>query len=321
MKDFFPFVVDNTMLSEFKKCPLSYFRRYNQHLQGKESIHLIAGKAFAAGLEAARKSFYVARESEEVALERGLEELQRVYVSADFEGDPGNKSLDKMLLALEMYFMEWPMSSDEAQPVPLADGTYGIEYSFAIELPIKHPVYGVNLLFVGRADMLAEYAGKLYVEDEKTTSMFTKNTAKSWEMRSQFTGYCWALAKEGIETAGALVRGIAVQKTNIKFMQAISPRPEFMRKVFEKELFQTVEQMVSLYKQYRAERPRHAGMIYPMAIGDACVSYNSPCTFMDNCQSANGEKWLEGQEQYIWLPHEQRRQQLDEFFEENEIEG
>lgn len=53
----FPHAIDSTMLATFRSCPQKFFRQYIQHWKPKtESVHLIAGGAFAAGIEAARLS-------------------------------------------------------------------------------------------------------------------------------------------------------------------------------------------------------------------------------------------------------------------------
>ena len=51
----FPHTFDSTMLSAFTSCPQKMFRTYVEHWKPKsESVHLIAGGAFAKGIEVAR---------------------------------------------------------------------------------------------------------------------------------------------------------------------------------------------------------------------------------------------------------------------------
>lgn len=54
----FPSVFDSSMLSAWKTCPSLFAHSYLQHWKPKgESVHLVAGKAFAKGLEVARTAF------------------------------------------------------------------------------------------------------------------------------------------------------------------------------------------------------------------------------------------------------------------------
>ena len=57
MKPDFPLVWDNSMRSELVSCPRKFAWHYLDLWSSQyESIDLIAGKAFAAGLEVARRS-------------------------------------------------------------------------------------------------------------------------------------------------------------------------------------------------------------------------------------------------------------------------
>ena len=50
----FPLAVDSTMLGTFRSCPQKLYRQYLQHWKPRgESVHLVAGGAFAEGIEAA----------------------------------------------------------------------------------------------------------------------------------------------------------------------------------------------------------------------------------------------------------------------------
>ena len=58
-KPIFPHAVDSTMLATFRSCPQKFFRQYVEHWKPKaESVYLVAGGAFASGIEAARRAFY-----------------------------------------------------------------------------------------------------------------------------------------------------------------------------------------------------------------------------------------------------------------------
>ena len=48
--------------------------------------------------------------------------------------------------------------------------------------------------------------------------------ARQWELRGQFTGYCWAAREAGIDVNGVLVRGVSILKTKYGSAQAITNR-------------------------------------------------------------------------------------------------
>src|SRR5262249_13726647 len=55
----FPSVIDSTMLGAWRACHTRFWRLYGEHWKPQgESIHLRAGRAFADGLERARRAFY-----------------------------------------------------------------------------------------------------------------------------------------------------------------------------------------------------------------------------------------------------------------------
>lgn len=316
IRTLFPLVIDSTMLMEFDSCQMSGFRKYIQHLsKGAESTDLIAGRAFAKGLEVTRKAYYNAGADQNEAIALGIEALYEDYGDhVPFESNV--KTPEKMSTALELYFMEYPMATDFLQPARLENGEYAIEYSFAHELPIKHPDLDINIIITGRADMLATYGNKLWVSDEKTTgSPFTKNWARQWETRGQFFTYPWGLGKDNIKVAGAFIRGVYLGKTAIKFEEAQVSKSQFEIDMWEYQMLIKVHKIVEAYTKYK-ESGEHPSKYFFGSWNESCNKYFRPCQFMDLCRSKSSESFLEGEyDQYIWLPHEQRRAPLNEFLE------
>ena len=55
----FPHVWDSTMIGTLRSCARKLELQYVHHWKPQtESVHLVAGGAFASGLEAARRAFY-----------------------------------------------------------------------------------------------------------------------------------------------------------------------------------------------------------------------------------------------------------------------
>jgi hypothetical protein len=316
LKTLFPLVIDSTMLMEADDCPMAFFRKYLQHLSsGYESTDLIAGKAFARGLEVTRKAYFNDDADPEFAIAAGVEALIESY--GDHESFSAKKTAEKMCSALELYFMHYPLGIDDVVPAKLSNGEYAIEYSFAHELPFEHPdIPGLPIIITGRADMLAEYAGRLWVVDEKTTgSAFTKDWPKQWDTRGQFSTYPWGLKKDGIPVAGAIVRGISLGAKTITFQQCESIRGEWQLDIWEFQMLKKVEALLQKYIEWKASG-KHPSYYFFGNWASSCMKYFKPCQFQDLCRSRTSEQFLESQyDQYIWLPHKQERMELNTYLD------
>lgn len=317
MKSFFPLVLDSTFLMEMDSCQMSGFRKYIQHLSkgSNESTDLVAGGAFAKGLEVARKAYYNLGADEHEATALGQAALLEAY--GDHIPQKPLKTPERMSMALEMYFLEFPMSQDLVQPIKLENGEHAIEYSFAHELPFEHPdLPGEKLLITGRADMLVEYAGRIWVFDDKTTgSAFNKNWSAQWDTRGQFTTYAHYLKKDGIKVKGAYIRGVYLGKSQIKFQDCQTTRSDWQTDIWEVQMLQKVERILSQYKVWKESGESPANYFFG-AWNESCDKYFRPCAFKHLCRTKNSEAYLEGEwDQNIWLPHEQKRENLEVFLE------
>lgn len=288
----FPNTVDSTMMSAFRSCPQKAFRQYVQHWKPiAQSVHLVAGGAFASGVEAARNAFYVLNLSAEDSEAAGLQALIEHY--GDFECPAESaKSLERMCGALEFYFSHYPLGADGAEPITLPGGRRGIEFSFAEPLSILHPVTGAPLLYTGRSDMIAERAGGVYIYDEKTTSSLGASWGRQWEMRSQFTGYQWAARKQGIKAVGSIVRGISILKTKYDTLEVPTYRSEYEVDLWEKQLLRDVRRMIQAWE---------TGW-WDYSLDGGCTEYGG-CSFVSVCKSSEPEAWLPVKfEQKVWDP-------------------
>jgi hypothetical protein len=287
----FPDIVDSTILDAFRSCPQKAFREYVQHWKNKGSnVHLHAGAAYATGIEAGRKAFYVGGKPLAEAEAIGLDALGLAYGDAF---DPGNspKSKERMMGALDFYWANYPMDTDSAQPA-IINGRTGIEFSFAEPLPVNHPVTGEPIIFSGRADSIMNFAGGIYLEDDKTTSSLGQSWPKQWEMRGQFSGYAWAAREIGIPITGIIVRGVSILKTKYDHMQALTYRsPHEIDRWYE----QTVRDLERMVKAW------HSG-VWDWNMGEACNAYGS-CKFTDACKSPDPDHWIRNEfEQRVWNP-------------------
>ena len=288
----FPTVLDSTIMAAFKSCPQKAWLEYIQHWKLRDqSVHLHAGAAYAAGMEAARTAFYVNGQSEADSIAAGLQALMSAY--GDFQCPPDSaKSLERTAGALEFYFSNYQLGHDKAIPMTLPGGKRGIEFSFVEPLDIKHPETGDPLLYSGRMDMLCDYENMHLGEDDKTASQLGASWPRQWDLRSQFTSYVWGAARHGIKLDGFLVRGVSILKTKYDTLQAITYRPEWQLNRWYEQLMRDVARMIKAWEEG----------YFDFNLDHACAEYGG-CPFCDACQMRDPTPLLEQRfEQRRWDP-------------------
>lgn len=299
----FPHTVDSTMLAAFRSCPRKFELQYLRHWKPKaESVHLVAGGAFAKGIEVARQAFWERGIERDTAYALGLEALIHAY--GDFECPPDSaKSLERTLGALEYYFSQYPFGDDGMEPLTLPNGKRTIEFSFAEPLPFPHPVTGDPVLYTGRSDMIAAFAGSCYVVDEKTTSSLGASWARQWEMRSQFTGYSWAARNHGFDVAGTIVRGVSILKTKYDTLQVPTYRAPWE---IDRWLDQVTSDLRNMQRMWEEGR-------FDYNLDHSCAEYGG-CTFLQVCKSPDPKSWLSTYFQpRVWDPLARREMTIEEY--------
>lgn len=233
MKPPFPTVFDSSSIAAARSCGQKFNLEYCHHWKpGEVSVHLHAGGAYAHGLEAARRAYYVDGKDETTAIALGAKALMERYGS--FECPPDSaKSLERTLGALEFHFARYPLGEDKATPIHVpTEKKRGVEMGFTepidLEDPeMRHPETGDPLLYAGRADMIVDYEGMVLGLDDKTTSQLGASWPRQWDLRSQFTGYSWGFRQSGINLKGWLVRGVSILKSKYDTLEAITYRPDW----------------------------------------------------------------------------------------------
>lgn len=299
----FPFIIDSSIMAAFKSCPYKAYLLYIQHWKAKnESVHLVAGGAFAAGLEAARRAFYQDGVAEGDAQAVGMQALIEHY--GDFEPPADSaKDLGRMCGALEFYFENYPMATDNAKPSTIVDGMLGIELSLAHPTAVNHPQTGDPILYVGRVDMVADFAGGLFIEDDKTTSSLGKTWGRQWDLRSQFTGYVRGCMEYGLKPTGILVRGVSILKTKYDTQQVITYRADWEVERWEDQLHRDLKRMIECWETG----------IWDYDLNHSCAEYGG-CMFREICKHQDPAPWLANYyEQRVWDPQERKNLTLDEY--------
>jgi hypothetical protein len=234
------------------------------------SVHLIAGAAFARGLEVTRRSFYEDGDDPETAIAMGLKALIEAY--GDYECPPDSpKSCERMAGALEFYFDKYPLGDDPAEIIKIAD-KYAIEFNFSEPLEVMHPETGQPLIYTGRFDAMVKYSGLTLGCDEKTTSQLGASWPRQWDLRSQFTAYTWGAAKAGIKLDGFLVRGVSILKSRYDTAEAITYRPTWQVDRWYEQIHEDLNRMISAWASGR----------WDYNLDHACAEYGG-CPFRSVC--------------------------------------
>lgn len=308
----FPRVIDSSLIAAFRACPTQALYAYFQHWKPRGvSVHLHAGKAFAAGCEATRLAYYLGRykerqldgtwafrdratglEQESIAC--GLAVLLAEYGDFECPADSA-KSAERMAGAFMYFFDAFRLTEDRAVPVSLPGGSRGIEVSFTQPIDFLHPETGEPILFTGRLDMLTQYAGQLFGEDDKTTSQLGASWARQWELRSQFIAYSWGVRQLGYDLAGFLVRGISILKTKYDHAQAICYFPPWLVDEWYEQLIRRDLPLMKFMWETGS---------WGKDLSEACNAYGG-CGFKQICLSEPSarQSWLEGSfERRAWDP-------------------
>lgn len=304
-----PGYIDSSILSNWRSCRRKYFWGILNSLSptGK-SIHLVAGGAFAAGMEAARRLAFAPgrdhRATHDDLLEAAYPAFAREWGDLSIEEDHP-KSFSSTFQALEAYLLHTPPLSDPVQPLIRPSGGPSVEFTFSIPLDPSagfplHPETRDPFLFVGRFDLLGSYSGLPCVLDEKTTSALGPTWVAQWNLRGQFMGYCWACQQLGIPVSTAVVRGIALLKREYKFETALVQFSNHLINRWAEQLCYDLHQIVASYKALKAD-PEALTFAYPYNFADACSSYGG-CAFATLCSVASPEDFLNNYVHYLWDP-------------------
>jgi hypothetical protein len=285
----FPEFVDNTMRSTLASCEKKYSYSFLSNIAPvTRSLHLHAGGAFAAGLEQARRSFYVQGRPPDESIGAGIAALIKEW--EDYDSGEETKSLERMCGAVEYYFSVWPLGNDYLTPWRISD-EQGIEFTFAIPLPVKHPQTGNPILYTGRFDMLAtDRRGVIWAEDDKTASQLGPTWGKQWTLDSQFTGYVWAARMYQVPVYGAAIRGVSILKTMYGHAEQMVSRSPFLVDKWYSQLVFEVERMVEMWQNHQRTPNARLEPRYALDRG-TCGAYGG-CAYEILCNTPNPEAWV-----------------------------
>ena len=279
----FPITISSSLLSDWASCQRKAYWSYFRRQKLKEiNVDLLAGDAFAKGLERARKAYYVDKMSQEDAEEEGVMQAVKVY-GMEETPEKNPKSWDRVAGALLYYFQHYPFATDVLQPYVTAAGPV-IEFSFAIESSVLHPQTGEPLLITGRFDELGQHKTSVYCVDEKTTKTLGPTWAQRWETHGQFMCYTWAALAHGYPVKGVFVRGIAIRKDGYEIAESSL---QFTKEQIDTWYKQSLRQMEDMKRAW-AEREFNQDGFF----SGACFNYFRDCSFKRLCLTSQPEIWL-----------------------------
>ncbi len=298
----FPAYIDSSTLSTWRSCRRKYFWSTISSLYplGK-SVHLIAGGALAAGMEAARRLAFSRDRDNKPTSDDLLEAAYKAFIRewGDYiPPEESNKSFHSVFQALAFYLNEYPPEKDPIQPYIDASGNPAVEYTFTIPLEIRHPETKDPILFVGRFDMLGSYNGLPGVVDEKTTQRMTGGGTQ-WDLRGQFMGYCWACQQMGVDVKMAYVREIGIYAKDYKIQTHIIQFPQHLIDRWAKQLLIDVQAMVGAYRGLLLKI--EPDLQYPFNFADACTAYGG-CSFASLCLAKDPSAYFSSFSNYRWNP-------------------
>ena len=215
-RDGVQFAWDSTSIKLAEECLYKYKLKMIDGWQPfRKSVHLLFGGWYASALE----NFYyhvakgISREeaTEEVVAMLMFETWEYEY---DNEGNPvaslgpwtsdhNTKTRENLIRTVVWYLDHF--EDDAAKTVILSDGAPAVEHTFA--LPVDD-----EIIFAGHLDRLVEYAGHIYVQDQKTTgSTITPRYFDGYSPDTQMSMYTFA----GKIAFNSPVKGIMIDAAQI----------------------------------------------------------------------------------------------------------
>jgi len=301
----FPQVISNSLVTEYKSCPLKAFYKHILRIRPKQAnVHLNSGKAYADALDKFRQIYYDPDRTTDVPqsehFDRAVIEATKVLTIAYGDFEPleknQNKTWERVFGAMCYYLSVWHPEQDVLKPT-IMNGKPATEFSFAEPLHeefCRHPDTDEPLLYTGRFDSIMEMRSplNLFAYDDKTTSQLGASWADSWTLQSQFMGYAWGAQRYNLNLQGTIIRGVSILKNSYGHSQAIVYHPKWVIERWYTSTVYAVQQMINDYK---------AGY-WNAALNQACSNYGG-CELKMLCEAPDPSVWIEPYfEKNLWNP-------------------
>lgn len=217
---------DGTSLELAQTCLRKYYYTMIRGVQPKsKSVHLVFGGIYASSLE----TFYKERalgaslhEATVKAVHHALLESWDRENGHPMSFDHTSKTRPNLIRTIVWYIEQFgEESSDGMMTYHLASGKPAVELSFALE-------FADDLLYCGHLDRVVEYAGQLYIMDQKTSgSTLGSYYFNQFSPNNQMSGYTWAgqsILKSTIK--GVIIDGAQIAVNFTEFARSITTRTQ-----------------------------------------------------------------------------------------------
>lgn len=304
----FPHFFDSSSVDDARLCDKKFYYSsiLNQVLRGTNP-HLNAGSAYADALETFRRLFYAEGKTKDEALQAAVLTCIRSYGDYDPPDTEKlsvrSKTWDRVCAAVCEYVHHYPPEFDHARPA-IIGGKVAAEFSFAVPLPLRHPVTNEPLLYAGRFDSAMRVGGQgfdptvdysvlpLFGEDDKTTYQMGPQWSEQWDLRGQLIGYAWAARTLGFRFDGFLVRGAAIQMRDIKHSECVLHIPSWKIDEWYQDTLLEIQHQLQAWKN----------AYWKKAWGSACTMYGG-CPYSTLCNSQHPDSYLQTHyETRFWNP-------------------
>lgn len=282
------FAWDATSLSSFKTCARKYYYTiicgYRPNV---ESMHLTFGRHYATALENHYKYLAEGLSFEDV-IRRIVREL--LILTKDWHSGDPFKNRENLIRSYVWYFDHF--KDDPAEIYLLKSGKPAVELSF--KLPIDNELY-----WCGHIDRLVNYAGDIYVMDQKTSKGEpNQRYFNQFSPHVQMSGYTFAGGiMFNIPVKGVIIDAAKISEGGTEFYRGFTTRTQSQLDEWYDGMLATVEDA------HRA----HERQSYPMN-ETSCSDYGG-CPFRSICSKSPSlrERFLESNFTVnYWNPLESR---------------
>lgn len=273
-------LIDNSEFSTWGSCfSMGLYAGALKRVNSRSRTPLAFGAAVHAGLERFFKGH--ANWREYALQEATAQEL-------DSLGDP-KRNTDKLMDLLEAYVLEYERHPEMQFKILRVEDQLGVEQSFTVPLGQilvnwRGQERSIDILWMGKIDLLTEYDNSIAPVDHKTTTVMGEKFADDKVRSSQMLGYTYAaryLSKElfnGLPVFGVRINALAMRSAGFEFKQFDIPFPDWKVAEWQMEQQLKIKELIHELSDF-------------LITGDAvptrehCVTKYGKCAYFDVCDS------------------------------------
>ncbi len=285
--------MDNTRVSDHRKCNRFYYFRHVRHLvPDTKAPPLVFGGCWHTAMDVVWKAISEMPEltSEEI-IELGYAAFVNDWVEQGYPHPDDFTEDDVQSLGARTPNTAFFMLTNYIQRRrAFIEGTNLIQ----VEKPFAVPIYADNpdILYVGRLDKLVEWENRVWVFEHKTTTWggvkagISPIYAESFSPNSQIDGYLHAAKMlHGEKAKGVMVDAAFVSKTcHEHFMFLPIERSLNNLDAWLSELQLELHRIEENEHDLIEDQPNSFLSAYPKNTG-SCIQFMRPCPYMDICKT------------------------------------